>query len=50
MKITLTMQNPHDSQKPTRLVSSGYETLDDIAQAVYFFYEYCQVISVSVKE
>lgn len=51
MKVTIIMQNPHDPQKPTRLVCDNCgDTLDDVAQAVYFFMEYCQIIKVSVEK
>ncbi|MDR2701096.1 MAG: hypothetical protein LBB72_01535 [Spirochaetaceae bacterium] len=49
MKITITMQNPHDSMKPTRLTSSDCETLDDAAGLVFFFMKTCRIITVSVE-
>jgi len=50
MKVTITMKNPHDPNKPTCLVCDKCgDTLDDAVQAVYFFMEYCRIITVSVK-
>jgi len=50
MKITIIMENPHDPKKPTCLVNETCKTLDEAAQAVYFFYEYCRIIKVSVVD
>ena len=48
MKVIITMENPHDSRRPTRLANNDGRTLDDVAQLVFFFMEHCRIISVEV--
>lgn len=50
MQVIITMKNPHNPMKPTRLVSSDCKTLDDAIQAVYFFMENCQIITITIEE
>jgi len=51
MKVSVIIKNPHNPEKPTRLICDNCgETLDDVVQAVFFWMEYCHVIAVSVEE